>query len=72
MDFFKSQFDKLLLAAAFLALVVLYFHAMHHGADTGSLTWLQQNAGNVLAAILTLCGAQALRRSGGGTDGATK
>jgi hypothetical protein len=65
MDLLKTNFEKLGLSVLFLTCLAFVIHALHHGADAGVLIWIENLAGQILAALLTLMtGRRMMARTG--------
>lgn len=54
MDWIKANTDKVLLSCLFLTVLGVIVLFIWHGADGNRLNWLENVAGQVLAALLTL------------------
>lgn len=53
-DWAKQNFDKLLMSGLFLFMIGVLIHVVHHGSDAGTISWLENTVGQILAALLTL------------------
>ena len=58
--FIRENFDKFLLIALFLGLVVLVVHLVHDVRDENIILWGREMAGTVLGALLGLITGHAL------------
>lgn len=61
-EFFRQNFDKLLLAAIFLYLTVLLLHMSHDPHDAATVSWAREQANLIIGALLGLITGTALRR----------
>ena len=77
LEWFKGEFDKILLAGLGILCVIGALRASHHvPVDASLLDWLRQTASNIIGALLTLITGAALKsiRNGNGAPppGGTK
>lgn len=56
----RENFDKLLLALLFLALIGVLVHMSHDQRDAQEIGWIRETAGGVLASLLTVITGHAL------------
>lgn len=64
-DFIKVYFDKLLLSVLFLLGMTFLLHAVHHAVDSGTVSWIENTVGQILAALLTLMVGRSLTQRAG-------
>jgi hypothetical protein len=62
-QFFRGNFDKLLLFFLLLIVLVLVLHMAHDKADASNIAWGREQAGTILGALLGLITGAALRRN---------
>ena len=53
-QWFKDQFDKMLLAVLILFTVLMIFHATHHAPDSSLVSWLEGLTSGYSGALLIL------------------
>lgn len=68
MDFFRQNFDKLLLLFLFLILIAIVIHMTHDAPDAPVIHWAREQAALVLGGLLGLITGRYLEKKAGAPE----